>query len=232
MQPRMETRDRSQPPDCLGPGRLGVGLPRILLRGALRPRVPSGTMDPPAGHLRHRLADARRGLRGAGAACFAAFQADQASDFPDPSPPRASALYAKYGRIDPRFTTAVVRESGRRMVRVASGPRQSRSSSGWEGLSRHHPRRQPDLAGDGASPQGVAADQGRRACRGGSWRPTNWPPAWSSTPAASEDAYTSERGVGPGDPGGGRAQQSVRGRPPLLHDRDPVLDHRPSGRSS
>src|SRR3954451_23582438 len=41
---------------------------------------------------------------------FAAFQADQASDSPTILA-TASALYAKYGRIDPRYTTAVIRES-------------------------------------------------------------------------------------------------------------------------
>src|SRR5450432_3432690 len=45
---------------------------------------------------------------------FAAFQADQASDAPTITA-TASALYAKYGRINPRYTTAIVRESGRRM---------------------------------------------------------------------------------------------------------------------
>src|SRR3954465_10631064 len=45
---------------------------------------------------------------------FAAFVADQASPAP---PPRArpAPLYAKDGRIDPLYATAVVRESGGRM---------------------------------------------------------------------------------------------------------------------
>jgi Transposase DDE domain len=62
---------------------------------------------------------------------FAAFQADQASDSPTITA-TASALYAKYGRIDPRYTTAVVRESGRRMSDLlrASGVEEP---SGWEG---------------------------------------------------------------------------------------------------
>jgi hypothetical protein len=62
---------------------------------------------------------------------FAAFQADQASDSPTITA-TASALYAKYGRIDPRFTTAVVRESGRRMSELlrASGVKEP---FGWEG---------------------------------------------------------------------------------------------------
>jgi hypothetical protein len=62
---------------------------------------------------------------------FAAFQADQASDAPAITA-TASALYAKYGRVDPRFTTAAVRESGRRMselLRAAGAP----ESFGWEG---------------------------------------------------------------------------------------------------
>src|SRR3954454_5143495 len=45
---------------------------------------------------------------------FAAFQADRASHAPTIAS-SAAALYAKYGRINPRYTTAVVRESARRM---------------------------------------------------------------------------------------------------------------------
>jgi hypothetical protein len=62
---------------------------------------------------------------------FAAFQADQASDAPTITA-TASALYAKYGRIDPRYTTAVVRESGQRMSRLltAAGVKEP---FGWEG---------------------------------------------------------------------------------------------------
>lgn len=62
---------------------------------------------------------------------FAAFQADQASDSPNITA-TASALYAKYGRIDPRYTTAVVRESGQRMSNLlaAAGVKEP---FGWEG---------------------------------------------------------------------------------------------------
>ena len=62
---------------------------------------------------------------------FAAFQADQASDVPTITA-TAAALYAKYGRIDPRYTTAVVRESARRMSELlrAAGVREP---FGWEG---------------------------------------------------------------------------------------------------
>src|SRR3954451_17499342 len=62
---------------------------------------------------------------------FAAFQADQASDSPTILA-TASALYAKYGRIDPRYTTAVIRESGQRMSALlrAAGVREP---FGWEG---------------------------------------------------------------------------------------------------
>jgi hypothetical protein len=62
---------------------------------------------------------------------FAAFQADQASDSPTITT-TASALYAKYGRIDPRYTTAVVRESGQRMSELlrAAGVKEP---FGWEG---------------------------------------------------------------------------------------------------
>lgn len=62
---------------------------------------------------------------------FAAFQADQASDSPTITA-TASALYAKYGRIDPRYTTAIVRESGQRMSGLlrAAGVQEP---LGWEG---------------------------------------------------------------------------------------------------
>src|SRR3954449_7791602 len=62
---------------------------------------------------------------------FAAFQADQASDSPAITA-TAAALYAKYGRIDPRYTTAVVRESARRMsdLLTAAGLKEP---FGWEG---------------------------------------------------------------------------------------------------
>src|SRR5947209_12948857 len=62
---------------------------------------------------------------------FAAFQADQASDEPTIAA-TASALYAKYGRIDPRYTTAVVRESGRRMSRLLASAG-IKEPFGWEG---------------------------------------------------------------------------------------------------
>src|SRR3954454_7185230 len=62
---------------------------------------------------------------------FAAFQADQASDSPTITA-TASALYAKYGRINPKYTTAVIRESGRRMSALlrAAGVKEP---FGWEG---------------------------------------------------------------------------------------------------
>ena len=62
---------------------------------------------------------------------FAAFQADQSSDSPT-LPATAAALYAKYGRIDPRFATAVVRESAQRMhdLMIAAGVQ---PPFGWEG---------------------------------------------------------------------------------------------------
>src|SRR4051794_23125906 len=44
----------------------------------------------------------------------AAFKADQTRDTPTITA-TVAALYAKYGRIDPRFTTAAVRESAQRM---------------------------------------------------------------------------------------------------------------------
>jgi hypothetical protein len=62
---------------------------------------------------------------------FAAFQADQASEAPTITA-TASALYAKYGRIDPRYTTAVVRESGRRMSQLLAAAG-AKEPLGWEG---------------------------------------------------------------------------------------------------
>lgn len=62
---------------------------------------------------------------------FAAFQADQASDCPTILA-TASALYAKYGRIGPGYTTAVVRESGRRMSQLLRAAGVS-EPFGWEG---------------------------------------------------------------------------------------------------
>jgi IS4 transposase len=62
---------------------------------------------------------------------FAAFQADQASEAPTILA-SAAALYAKYGRIDPCFTTAVIRESADRMhaLVTAAGIKEP---FGWEG---------------------------------------------------------------------------------------------------
>lgn len=63
---------------------------------------------------------------------FAAFQADTESEQPTILA-TATALYAKYGRIDPCFTTAVVRESAARMhaVLTADGVKEP---IGWEGF--------------------------------------------------------------------------------------------------
>lgn len=63
---------------------------------------------------------------------FAAFQADQGSNEPTILA-TAAALYAKYGRIDPGYTTAVVRESAARMhaILTVEGPKEPR---GWEGF--------------------------------------------------------------------------------------------------
>jgi hypothetical protein len=62
---------------------------------------------------------------------FAAFQADQASQTPTILA-TASALYAKYGRIDPRYTAAVVRESGQRMSHLLATAG-VKEPFGWEG---------------------------------------------------------------------------------------------------
>jgi hypothetical protein len=70
-------------------------------------------------------------VAGARRSAFAAFQADQGSEAPTITA-TAAALYAKYGRIDPRSTAAVVRGSGRRMsdLMTAAGVG---APSGWEG---------------------------------------------------------------------------------------------------
>jgi hypothetical protein len=62
---------------------------------------------------------------------FAAFQADRRAEGPTILA-SAAALYAKYGRIDPRYTAAVVRESGRRLrgLLTSAGVREP---FGWEG---------------------------------------------------------------------------------------------------
>jgi hypothetical protein len=62
---------------------------------------------------------------------FAAFQADRRAEGPTITA-TAAALDAKYGRIDPRYTAAVARESGRRMhdlLRAAG----IKEPFGWEG---------------------------------------------------------------------------------------------------
>lgn len=62
---------------------------------------------------------------------FAAFQADQATEAPTIAA-SAAALYAKYGRIAPEYTTAVVRASGQRMRSLLDSAG-ARGPSGWEG---------------------------------------------------------------------------------------------------
>src|SRR3954452_15915985 len=62
---------------------------------------------------------------------FAAFQADQATDAPTITA-SAAALYAKYGRIDPGFTAAAVRQSGRRMHELVAAAKLP-GPVGWEG---------------------------------------------------------------------------------------------------
>jgi hypothetical protein len=70
-------------------------------------------------------------VSGARRSVFAAFQSDRASEAPT-IPASAAALYAKYGRISPDYTTAVVRESGRRM-RALLTDAGVRGPFGWEG---------------------------------------------------------------------------------------------------
>jgi hypothetical protein len=71
-------------------------------------------------------------VSGARRSVFAAFQADTESEEPTILA-TAAALYAKYGRIDPQFTTAVVRESAARMHAILTAER-GKEPSGWEGF--------------------------------------------------------------------------------------------------
>lgn len=120
---------------------------------------------------------------------FAAFQADQATEAPTITA-SAAALYAKYGRIDPRYTTAVVRESGRRMAELlrAAGVREP---FGWEGY-RVTILDGTDLAGTEHRLKPL-----RRIKAAG--LPGRYVAAYDLATglvidaAASEDAYTSER---------------------------------------
>ncbi len=120
---------------------------------------------------------------------FAAFQADQASDVPTITA-TAAALYAKYGRIDPRYTTAVVKESGRRMSELlrAAGVKEP---FGWEGY-RVIVLDGTDLAGTEHRLKPL-----RRIKAAG--LPGRYVAAYDLATglvidaAASEDAYTSER---------------------------------------
>src|ERR1700682_6313660 len=70
-------------------------------------------------------------LSGVRRSVFAAFQFDQASDAPTILA-SAAALYAKYGRISPGYTTAVVRESGQRMQALLTDAG-VKEPFGWEG---------------------------------------------------------------------------------------------------
>jgi DDE family transposase len=120
---------------------------------------------------------------------FAAFQADQAAEAPTIAA-SAAALYAKYGRIDPRYTAAVVRESGRRMADLlrAAGVREP---FGWEGY-RVTVLDGTDLAGTEHRLKPL-----RRIKAAG--LPGRYVAAYDLATglvldaAASEDAYTSER---------------------------------------
>jgi hypothetical protein len=120
---------------------------------------------------------------------FAAFVADRASDSPTILA-TAAALYAKYGRIDPRYTTAVVRESGGRMrdLLTAAGVKEP---FGWEGY-RVTMLDGTDLAGTEHRLKPL-----RRIKAAG--LPGRYVAAYDlatglvTDAAASEDAYTSER---------------------------------------
>jgi hypothetical protein len=128
-------------------------------------------------------------VSGARRSVFAAFQADQAA----PSPTilaTASALYAKYGRIDPRYTTAVIREAGQRMSQLlrAAGVTEP---FGWEGYrtirldgtdlggTEHRLKPLRTIQAAGLPGRFVAAYE--------------WATGQVIDAEASEDAYTSER---------------------------------------
>ncbi len=70
-------------------------------------------------------------VSGARRSVFAAFRSDRASEAPTIFA-SAAALYAKCGRISPDYTTAVVRESGRRM-RALLTDAGVKGPFGWEG---------------------------------------------------------------------------------------------------
>jgi hypothetical protein len=120
---------------------------------------------------------------------FAAFQADQAADAPTVTA-TAAALYAKYGRIDPRYTTAVDRASARRKfdLLTAAGVE---GPFGWEGY-RVTILDGTDLAGTEHRLKPL-----RRIRAAG--LPGRYVAAYDLATglvvdaAASEDAYTSER---------------------------------------
>jgi hypothetical protein len=120
---------------------------------------------------------------------FAAFQADRATDAPTIAA-SAAALYAKYGRIDPRFTTAVVRESAARMHALLTDAG-IRAPFGWEGY-RVTILDGTDLAGTEHRLKPL-----RRINAAG--LPGRYVAAYDLATglvvdaAASEDAYTSER---------------------------------------
>jgi hypothetical protein len=70
-------------------------------------------------------------VAGARRSVFAAYRADRAADCPTITA-TAAALYSKYGRIDPAYSTELVRGSARRMgsLMEAAG---ARHLPGWEG---------------------------------------------------------------------------------------------------
>jgi hypothetical protein len=130
MQPRMETAIEFSPLTVLVRGVLEWACPQSffeeLFDRECRPRQWNRklTISAIAWLMLAVVSGVRRSV-------FAAFQADQATDSPTITA-TAAALYAKYGRIDPRYTTAVIRESGRRMSGLlrASGVKEP---FGWEG---------------------------------------------------------------------------------------------------
>ena len=176
--PRIETAIEVSPFTVLVRGVLEWACPAVLLRGTLRkecrPRQWNRklTISAIAWLMLAVVSGVRRSV-------FSAFQADRRAEKPTIIA-TATALYAKYGRIDPRYTVAIVRESGRRMRRLltSAGDQGSRSAGRAIGSSSSMA---PTWRGPNTASSRAAGSR-PPGCRGGSWRPTSWPPAWWSTP--------------------------------------------------
>ena len=190
MQPRMETAIEVSPLAVLVRGVLEWACPQSFFEELFdrECRPTQWTRKLAISAIAWRMLAVVSGVR---RSVFAAFQADQAADAPTITA-TASALYAKYGRIDPRFTTAVVRESGRRMSELlrAAGVKEP---FGWEGFRV--------IILDGTDLGGT--EHRLKVLRGikAAGLPGRFVAAYELATgvvidaAASADAYTSERGL-------------------------------------